>query len=68
MHPITTHYQAQSHVEELHRAAERHRLASQFRPETRMATTIRNATGSWLISAGERLVSRPAIQTAGSHR
>ena len=30
MHPITTHYQAQSHVEELHRAAERHRLASQF--------------------------------------
>ncbi len=66
MHPITSHYLAQSRMEELHREAEQYRLASQPRPAVSSATRIRTAAGSWLIGAGERLLPRPTTQTAGS--
>jgi hypothetical protein len=68
MHPFTSHYLAQIRMEEFHREAEQYRLASQFGPAVSTATRIRTAAGSWLISAGERLVPRPTTQTAGSHR
>jgi len=67
MNPITSHYQAEAHMEELHREAEQYRLARQSRPAVSRATRIRTAAGSWLIGAGERLLPRPTAQTAGSH-
>ena len=67
MNPIASHYQAQSHMEDLHREAEQYRLASQSRAAVRPATRIRTAAWSWLIGAGERLLPRPTTQTAGSH-
>jgi hypothetical protein len=68
MNPITIDYLAQIRMDELHREAEQYRLARQFRPVASTATKIRSAAGSWLISAGERLLSHPTTQTAGSHR
>ncbi len=68
MNPFTSHYQARIRMEELHREAELYRLASQFRPSDNTATRIRNAAGSWLIGAGERLVVHPTTRTAESHR
>ncbi len=68
MNPFTSHYQAQIRMEELHREAEQYRLASQFGATVSTATRIRNAAGSWLIGAGERLVVLPTTRTAESHR
>lgn len=68
MHPITSHYQAQLRMEELHREAEQYRLPSQFRPAVGTAARIRQAAGTWLIGAGERLLPRPTTQTASFHR
>jgi hypothetical protein len=67
MNPITTHYLAQLHMEDLHRDAEQHRLVGQARPGVSTATKIRNAAGSALISIGERLLSHPNTQTASSY-
>jgi hypothetical protein len=66
MNPITSHYQAQVRMEELHREAEQYRLASQFRPAVSTAARIRSAAGNWLIGAGERLLAHPTTQTAVS--
>jgi hypothetical protein len=66
MNPITSHYQAETRMEELHREAQQYRLASQSRPAVGPATRIRTAAGSWLIGAGERLLPRPTTQAVGS--
>jgi hypothetical protein len=68
MHPFTINYLAQIRREELHREAEKHRLAGQFRPAVSTLTRIRQAAGSWLIGVGERLLPSPTIQTASFRR
>ena len=68
MNPITSHHRAKIHMEELHREAERYRVAGQSRPGVRTSTRIRTAAGSWLIGAGERLLPAPTTGTVGVQR
>jgi hypothetical protein len=57
MNPITSDYLAQLRMEDLHREAEQYRFGTRFRPAGRPVSRIRAVAGSWLITAGERLLS-----------
>lgn len=64
MNPITTHYLAKLHMDDLHKESERYRLIGPVKRGVSSATKIRIAAGGGLISVGERLLSRPNTRTA----
>ncbi len=68
MNPITSHYVAQIHMEELRREAEQYRLASDFGAPASTSTRVRTVAGRWLISVGERLVAGSTMRTVSSQR
>ena len=68
MNPITSHYEAQIHMEELHRDAEQYRLACEFGARASTSTRVQTAAGRWLISVGERLVAGSTMRTVSSQR
>ena len=68
MNPISSHYMAQLHLEELRRQADQQRLANQFRPAVNTLTRLRIATGRRLISLGENLIPGASIRTVGYQR
>jgi hypothetical protein len=65
MHPITSYYTAQAHLDELRREAEQFRSVGVSRRAVSRTAGFRAAAGSLLIHTGERILPRPSIQTTG---
>ena len=68
MNPIVTRYQAQARMDELHREAQRARLAASASGTASDVSRLRAAVGRWLIATGQRLTPTPTIDTIGYRR
>jgi hypothetical protein len=70
MNPIASHYQAQVHLEELHRLAaraRRHAHAGAVAGPT-WHHRLRGTLGGWLIATGQRMVPGAVPGTVGTQR